>query len=119
MNRNKEKIEKFILEELDKFNFRKYTKGFKYLKECIYICILDEDALDNLTKKVFPKIAKKYNEKSYLNVKWCIDQVINTMYNNTKLDVISNYFNLDYNLKPSLKFIVYTIVCKYNQKYGE
>lgn len=113
---NEKEIKSFILKELEKFNLKKYTKGYKYLVECIYICILNEDYIDNLTKNVFPKIAQKYNEKSYLNIKWCINQVINTMYNNTKIDIISKYFNLDYNLKPSLKFIVYTIMTKYTQK---
>lgn len=80
------------------------------------MCIVDEDALDNLSKNVFPYIAEKYNEKSYLNVKWCINQVINTMYNNTKQDIVSKYFNLEYNVKPSLKLIIYTIVCKYNYR---
>ena len=107
-------IKKFILTELKKFNFKVYTKGYKYLKEAIYMCIVDEDALDNLSKNVFPYIAEKYNEKSYLNVKWCINQVINTMYNNTKQDIVSKYFNLEYNVKPSLKLI--TIVCKYNYR---
>ena len=47
------------------FNFKKQTKGFKYLCDTIFIyCIKDENALDNLTKYVFPKIAVKYNEKS-------------------------------------------------------
>lgn len=110
-------IKKFILRELNKFNFKTYTKGFKYLKEAIYICIVDEDAIDNLSKNVFPKIAAKYNEKSYFNVKWCMEQVIKTIYNNTRIDLISKYFNLDYNFKPSLKFIVYTIVSKYNNNY--
>lgn len=110
---NEVDIKKYILRELNKFNFKTYTKGFKYLKEAIYICITDEDAIENLSKNVFPKIATKYNEKSYFNVKWCIDQVINTMYANTKIDIVSNYFNLDCNTKPSLKLIIYTIVCKY------
>lgn len=109
-------IKKFILTELKKFNFKVYTKGYKYLKEAIYMCIVDEDALDNLSKNVFPYIAEKYNEKSYLNVKWCINQVINTMYNNTKPDIISKYFNLEYDVKPSLKLIIYTIVCNYTYK---
>ena len=109
-------IKKFILTELKKFNFKVYTKGYKYFKEAIYMCIVDEDALDNLSKNVFPYIAEKYNEKSYLNVKWCINQVINTMYNNTKQDIVSKYFNLEYNVKPSLKLIIYTIVCKYNYR---
>lgn len=108
-------IKKFILGELSKFNFKIYTKGFKYLKESIYICIVEEDAIENLSKNVFPKIANKYHEKSYYNVKWCIDQVINTMYNNTKLDIICKYFNLEENIKPSLKLVIYTIMCKYSR----
>lgn len=77
----------------------------------------DEDSIENLTCNIFPKIAEKYKEKSYINVKWCINQVINTMYNNTSMDIISKYFNLEENVKPSLKFIIYTIVNKYNRKY--
>ena len=65
----------------------------------------------------FPKIATKYNEKSLYNVKWCIDQVIKTMYNNTEISTLCNYFGIEENIKPSLKFIIYTIVCKYNRKY--
>lgn len=110
------KIKTFIFDELSKFKFNRYTKGYKYLVEAIYICIIDIDALDNLTKYVFPRISKKYKEKSDFHVKWCINQVINTMYNNTKFNIISEYFKLDENLKPSLKFIIYTIVCKYNNK---
>lgn len=106
-------IKEYILNELSKFEFKKYTKGFKYLNEAIFICIKNTDALDNLHKNVFALIAKKYNEKSFLNVKWCIEQIIKTMYNNTEMKIICNYFQLQENIKPSLKFIIYTIVCKY------
>lgn len=109
------KVRNFISKELSNFAFKRGTKGLKYLKEAIYICITETDAIENLTKFVFPKIANKYKEKSYFHVKWCINQVINTMYNNTEIHKICNYFNLDENLKPSLKFIIYTIVCKYNK----
>lgn len=108
-------IREFIFKELSKFKFKKYTKGFKYLEEAIFICIIDMDAIENLTKNVFPKIMEKYNEKSILHVKWCINQVINTMYYNTEISIICNYFNIDVNLKPSLKFIIYTIICNYNK----
>lgn len=111
-----EKIMNYIHKELSKFNFKKQTKGFKYLCEAIAICIDDENLLDNLSKFVFPKIAEKYNEKSPYNIKWCIDQVIKTMYNNTKIEIICNYFEIDEYIKPSLKFIVYTIVCNYKNK---
>ena len=113
---NDNEIKKFIYTELSKFNFKRETKGFKYLCDAIFICIKDENALDNLSKNVFPQIAKKYNEKSFFKVKWCIEQVLKTMYNNTKISIISNYFSIDENLKPSLKFIIYTIVCKFNKK---
>ena len=110
---NENFIRKFILNELNKLNFKKYTKCFKYLKEAIYMCIINEDSIENLTKHIFPKIAEKYNEKSYLNVKWCIEQVINTMYNNTNMKVLCDFFKLQENLKPSTKYIIYTIVSKY------
>ena len=108
----------FILKELSKFNFKRYTKGFRYLNEAIYVCIKDNAAMDNLQKNVFPYIAKKYNESSLLKVKWCIEQAIKTMYNNTKQSIICEYFNIEESLKPSLKFIIYTIVCNYEWKYN-
>lgn len=114
-----ENTKNFIINELSNFKFQKYTKGFKYLVETIYLSIIDEYALDNLSKNVFPIIAKKYNEKSISNVKWCIDKVINSMYNNTDMNILCNYFNLDYNMKPSLKFIVYNIVCNYLKSLDE
>lgn len=107
-------MKKFISNELSKFYFKKYTKGFKYLNEAILICIKDENAIDNLEKNVFTKIASIHNEKSALNVKWTIEQIIKTMYNNTSANILSNYFNIDKYLKPTTKFIIYTIVCKYN-----
>lgn len=116
---NEKIILNFIFKELSKFNFKKQTKGFKYLCDAILICIKDENALDNLSKYVFPKIAKRYNEKTPYNVKWCIEQVIKTMYNNTEIEVICNYFNIDMNTKISLKFIVYTIVRNYNYSINQ
>ena len=85
---NDNDIKKFIYNELSKFNFKRETKGFKYLCDAIFICIKDENALDNLSKNVFPQIAKKYNEKSFFKVKWCIEQVLKTMYNNTKISTL-------------------------------
>jgi len=111
---NEEYAKQFIVKELSNFKFQQYTKGFKYLVEVIYLSIINENALDNLSKNVFPIVAEKYKEKSFFNVKWCIDKVIETMYNNTDMEILCNYFHLDYNIKPSLKFIVYTIVCNYN-----
>lgn len=113
------KIREYILKELSRFNFIKYGKGFKYLIEAIFICIKDSEAINNLYRNVFPLITQKYNEKSSLNIKWCIEQTIKTMYNNTEIKKICDYFNVEKNIKPSLKFIIYTIVCKYEWNYKE
>lgn len=107
------KVRDFIFKELSNFEFKKFTKGFKYLTEAIFICINDVNALDNLNKNVYPIIADKFNEASIFNVKWCIEQVVKTMYNNTHIHILCNYFDIDECIKPSLKFIIYTIVCKY------
>lgn len=107
------RTKEFILNELSKFSFRKYTKGFRYLNEAIYMCIKDTDAIENLHKNVFPFIADKYKEKSPSNVKWCIEQSVRTMYNNTEESKICKYFNVEENTKPSLKSIIYTVLCKY------
>jgi len=46
---NDNDIKKFIYNELSKFNFKRETKGFKYLCDAIFICIKEENALDNLS----------------------------------------------------------------------
>lgn len=115
---NDRKAKEFILKELERFNFKRSTKGFKYLNEAIFLCIKDSDALDNLHKNVFPCIAKMYNEESLIRVKWCIEQSIKTMYNNTAASKLCEYFNIEENVKPSLKFIIYTIVRNYEWTYS-
>lgn len=94
-------------------NFKKETKGFKYLCEAIYLSIIDENALDNLSNNVFSKIARKYHTNTSANVKWCMNRVIDTMYCNTSMKTLCEYFKMENDQKQTLKFIIYFIVCKY------
>ncbi len=110
-------MREFVVKELSKFNFTRYTKGFKYLVDTIVICIKDTNAMDNLWKNVYPFLVEKYHEKSILNLKGCIEQAVITMYEQTDEELISDYFGLEKRIKPTLKLIVYTIVCKYQWKY--
>lgn len=107
------KIRNYIYNELSKLNFKKETKGFRYLSEAIYLSIADENAIENLSKNVFPMIAKKFNAKNPKNIKWCMNRVIDTMYCNTRMKTLCEYFKLEKDQKPTLKFIIYFIVCKY------
>lgn len=108
-----DKIRNYIFNELSKLNFKKETKGFKYLNEAIYLSIIDENTIENLSKNVFQNIAKKFNARSPENVKWCMNRVIDTMYCNTNMKDLCKYFNLEEDQKPTLKFIIYFITCKF------
>ena len=116
---NDKTINEFILKELSNFEFNRCTKGFKYLYCCIFICIKNIDLMDNLNKDVFPLIAQKYKQKSPNNIKWCIEQILKTMYCNTKIDIICKYFKVDKNIQPSLKLFIYTIVSKFKWIYND
>lgn len=111
-------IKEFIKKELNNFEFIRISMGYRYLIEAILICIKDQNAMNNLNQNVFPQIAEKYGALSYIHIKWCIDQSIRTMYNNTDSKLLCKYFNLEENKRPSLKYLIYTIVTKYEWKYG-
>ncbi len=108
-----QEIRKYIFNELSKLNFKKETKGFKYLNEAIFLSIIDENAMENLSVNIFPKIAEKYHTKTEQNVKWCINGAIDTMYYNTDIKLLCKYFQLEKYKKPTAKYIIYFIVCKY------
>lgn len=116
---DEKEIKEFVLNQLSNFNFRRYSKGFRYLNDAIFLCIKNSNAIDNLYKNVFPVIANQYGEKSLLVVKYSMEQSIRTMYNNTELYKICEYFNLEENIKPSLKLIIYTIVRNYQWSHNK
>lgn len=111
MEKNKIKI--YIFKELSNLKFKKETKGFRYLVDAIYLTILDDELIENLTQKLYKKIAKHYEIENSKRIKWCIEETINSMYRNTKQYKINQYFNLENNEKPTPKFVIYTIACKY------
>lgn len=108
-----EEIKKYIFEELSKLEFAKYSKGFTYLNEAIFLCIKNIGFVNNLNKNVYTYIAKKYNESSVQNVKGCIEQAIKAMYNNTETEILQKYFYINKYEKPSLKLIICIVMNKY------
>ena len=63
-----EEIERYINKELKQFKIKQYSKGYKYLAAAIYICILNEDAIENMSQNVYPKsVDKKLTNK---NTRW-------------------------------------------------
>lgn len=106
-------IREYIFKQLKELEFVRSSKGFTYLNEAIFLCIKNECSTNNLTKNVYTVIANKYKERSPKNVKGCIEQSINTMYNNTNQKLLNKYFYVSEYQKPTLKFIICMIVNKY------
>ncbi|MCI8518954.1 MAG: hypothetical protein HFJ51_02335 [Clostridia bacterium] len=107
------KIKEYIFQELSDLKFVKCSKGYTYLNEAILMCIKDISIANNLSKNVYTVIAKKYKETSPRNVKGCMEQAINTMFNNTKPEILYKHFYTEKYEKPTLKLIIWVIVNKY------
>ncbi len=110
---DKEMIKK-IQRESELLNFNFTHEGSKYLLECIYQAYNLENIDDmNLSKSIYPKLAKKY-KKTPNTIYGDIKQAINSMFNNCPKKVLINYFNFNCLIKPRPKEIIYTILNKIN-----
>ena len=108
-----EEIRKYIDKELKQFKIKQYSKGYKYLAETIYICIVNEDAIENMKQNVYPKVAKQFKVKNIKRVKWTLENAINIIYRDTEINTLCKYFDIEIDQKLSVKFFVYTIVSKF------
>ena len=102
-----EEIKKYINKELKQFKIKQYSKGYKYL------CILNEDAIENMSQNVYPRVAQKFKVKNTKRVKWTLENAINTIYRDTEINKICKYFDIDIEQKLTVKFFIYTIISKY------
>lgn len=95
---------------LEKFNFNFKLTGTNYLLDSIiYSYITKEQYLfDNLEKKIYPHISKKYNV-SAKNIKWSIIRSINNMKSHLNISNFEDYY-IDFPEKITPKFIISEIV---------
>ena len=105
-------IRKYINNELKKFNFNNETEGYRYLEETIYEILYNDKIKFELEKDIYIKVAKS-NHKNPLQIKWVIDKIINTMYINTKYDIIKEYFDFREYKKITSKVFIKHIVENY------
>lgn len=107
---DKDEIINKIKLELKKLSFRESYRGFKYLVECIYeVYILKDFYNVNLSKEIFPKIAKKYN-KSIECVHSNIKQAMKIMYYDCDKNTLMEYFKYVEEEKPKLKELIERII---------
>jgi len=101
-----------IDEELRYLNYNFRYNGTKYLAEVIFELYGKKDNLDfNFKRSVYPVIAKKYRKSE--NTIYCnIKQATKNMILDCKEEIIMEYFNYSYFVKPKIKEIIFTVLNK-------
>lgn len=108
---NSKKIMQIIKEELEKLNYNSSYKGTRYLEDSIYLVYKSKYEKDNLTKEIYPIIAKRYNT-SVENVKCNIIQASNNSYYECPQEIMEKYFGFPLISKPKTKDIIYAVIRK-------
>ena len=85
-------------------------KNKQYLMQSIiYVALNPYKDLDNLEKKVYPTIAKMYNDSTH-NIKCRINVETTEMYFNCNTEKLMKYFNFSVDIKPKVKTVINTIL---------
>lgn len=103
------KLRTLIENELLYLEYNPSYKGFNYLIETILLLNnLKEYSADNLSKDVYPLVAKKFNTTP-LNVKYNIRNATEAMYYDCPENKLSTYLKFDISTKPKTKTVICTI----------
>ena len=70
-----------------------------------------EGEAENLSKQIYPIIAKKYKKKVF-SIKNNIIKATSYMYNECKIEILMKYFGYDIDYKPTPKTVIKAIVRK-------
>lgn len=104
----KENIEK-IISILDNFNINKSTLGFKYILDCLKICIEQNYTFIPQMKILYKQISDKKISESVIN--WNISKTIQSMNKLTDRSILEKFF--PYNVSPSPKIFLNEILAIY------
>lgn len=100
-----------INRELEYIGYNLSYNGTKYLSECIALIYNNYDSSENLSKNIYPIIAKKYH-KTINNVKCNIMTATNSMFCECDENRLKNYFNFYAPVRPKPKLVIYTVLNK-------
>lgn len=112
---NENIIKSQIDKELEYLHYNLSHIGSIYLRECIYLIYIHNDYISNLSKKVYPIIAKKFSV-SPNNVKCNIFQATNISYFESDEEILNKYFNRYLISKPKTKDVICEILYHLTQK---
>ena len=109
---SKKNIDNYIDTELNKFKFNKTSFGYRYLKIAIKYGIQDDLLIENLINRLYEKIEKELMIDKK-RIKWNIEKSIETMFINTDIKYVTNYFYIEEYEKVTPKLFITTIVENY------
>jgi len=104
-------LKKKIWQELNYLKFDFSRVGTRQLSYCILLCIRHPGCITNLDKYCYSVLAKKYSVAPN-TVKNNIFKVINDSYYKCEENLLKEYLNVNFLLKPTTKEIIVSI-CQY------
>lgn len=104
-------LKKKIWQELNYLKFDFSRVGTRQLSYCILLCIKHPRCIANLDKYCYSALAKKYSVTPN-TVKNNIFKVINNSYYKCDENILKEYLNVNFLLKPTTKEIIVSI-CQY------
>lgn len=101
-----------IVKELQYIGYKFKYKGTHYLVDTILQMYSKQNhMIDNLQSGIYPIIAKKYN-KTVHNIKSSINKATECMYYECDAARLKNYFQFNYDIKPTVKQVIFTVINK-------
>ena len=100
-----------VLNLISEFNFNKSNIGYKYILDCLELCIKREYKSISCMKNLYMDISKRYNGVSIQNISWNIYKCIQVMNKLTSDTTMKKYFM--YDSKPSPKSFINEILNLY------
>lgn len=116
LNIKEKNIKGQISNELTSIGYSISHNGTQYLIDIIEMLYYREgELIENLSKYVYPIIAKRYNQTSN-NIKTSISRATESMYYDCDEKRLIDYFNLNIIKKPKTKTVINTVLLKIKEE---
>lgn len=85
------KINQDITNLLDRFGIPANIMGYKYLRKAIYLSVKEDDLINSITKKLYPKIARRFDTEAS-RVERAIRHAIKVSWERGNQNMLDDYF---------------------------
>ena len=112
-------MEVVVTEVIHQLGVPAHIKGYQYMRDAIIMVIKDMDAINSVTKILYPTVAKKYNTTSS-RVERAIRHAIEIAWDRGNLDTLNSFFGYTVNTckgKPTNSEFIALITDKLRLQY--